>query len=118
MRDNILKNLTNNKLIKISDIEKEILRILFIQKSAEKQEIKVTPKKTKIDKSKSIEINNKENKIKKSKDKNKSKIFSNSIVIILTFIAIIILIDTFKNSRGNYPVVTSWVTSPLFRSRK
>ena len=42
LRDNILKNLNNNKLIKISDIEKEILRILFFQKSAEKQDIKVT----------------------------------------------------------------------------
>ena len=63
-----------------------------------KQEIKEIPKKEKFDKSKSIEIDNKENKIKKSKDKNNSKIFSNTIVIILTFIAIIILIDTFKNS--------------------
>ena len=56
MRDNILKNLTNNKLIKISDIEKEILRILFFQKSAEKQEIKVTVLNYKSDiKSNSVE---------------------------------------------------------------
>ncbi len=68
-----------------------------------KKENKEIPKSRKIEnttneKSKSVEIKPKEPKVKKLRHKNNKKILDNIIIIIITFIAIIILIDTFKNT--------------------
>ena len=42
MKKNFLKNALNNKQIKISDIEKNILKLLFFKKSTQKEVIKVS----------------------------------------------------------------------------
>ena len=56
LKNNILKNQHNNKFIKLSDIEKEIIKLLFFKNSIQKEIIKVSILKYKIDiKSNSVE---------------------------------------------------------------
>ena len=76
------------KIIKEDD--NKILSETFVEKTIEKKEIKSTT----LNEETLSEIDDEEPQIKKDKKTNYLKIF---IVIIITFVAIIIIIDTFKH---------------------
>ena len=76
------------KIIKEDD--NKILSEIFVEKTIEKKEIKSTT----LNEETLSEIDDEEPQIKKDKKTNYLKIF---IVIIITFVAIIIIIDTFKH---------------------
>ena len=83
------------KIIKEDD--NKILSETFVEKTIEKKEIKSTT----LNEETLSEIDDEEPQIKKDKKTNYLKIF---IVIIITFVAIIIIIDTFKHQiRFIYP---------------
>ena len=83
---NLENNEDNNKSTLINDYEIE--------------KIQKTETKTKIDNENADTELSKNNKLNPSKKK--SKIFKNSLVIIISFIALILFLDTFKYQLNNY----------------
>ena len=86
--EKLIKKKEPKKIIKEDD--NKILSETFVEKTIEKEEITSTTLKEKT----LSEIDDEEPQIKKDKKTNYLKIF---IVIIITFVAIIIIIDTFKH---------------------
>ena len=81
----------------IKEDDNKILSETFVEKTIEKKEIKSTT----LNEETLSEIDDEQPQVKKDKKTNYLKIF---IVIIITFVAIIIIIDTFKNQiRFIYP---------------
>tara|TARA_Y100000590_G_scaffold51770_2_gene54337 strand:+ start:203 stop:814 length:612 start_codon:yes stop_codon:yes gene_type:complete len=83
LNNNILKNINNNKSVNLSDIEREIIKLLFFKNSIQKKIIKVSILKYKIDiKSNSVEshLSRIRNKIE-TVDSN-LKIFSNETGVV------------------------------------
>ena len=93
--EKLIKKKEPKKIIKEDD--NKILSETFVEKTIEKEEITSTT----LNEETLSEIDDEEPQIKKDKKTNYLKIF---IVIIITFVAIIIIIDTFKNQiRFIYP---------------
>ena len=86
--EKLIKKKEPKKIIKKDD--NKILSETFVEKTIEKKEIKSTT----LNEETLSEIDDEEPQIKKDKKTNYLKIF---IVIIITFVAIIIIIDTFKH---------------------
>ena len=86
--EKLIKKKEPKKIIKEDD--NKILSETFVEKTIEKKEIKSTT----LNEETLSEIDDEEPQIKKDKKTNYLKIF---IVIIITFVAIIIIVDTFKH---------------------
>ena len=86
--EKLIKKKEPKKIIKEDD--NKILSETFVEKTIEKKEIKSTT----LNEETLSEIDDEEPQIKKDKKTNYLKIF---IVIIITFVAIIIIIETFKH---------------------
>ena len=86
--EKLIKKKEPKKIIKEDD--NKILSETFVEKTIEKEEITNTT----LNEETLSEIDDEEPQVKKDKKTNYLKIF---IVIIITFVAIIIIIDTFKN---------------------
>ena len=86
--EKLIKKKEPKKIIKKDD--NKILSETFVEKTIEKKEIKSTT----LNEETLSEIDDEQPQVKKDKKTNYLKIF---IVIIITFVAIIIIIDTFKH---------------------